>query len=481
MKNNFLIFIFLIAINFTNSQTNRAIDSLYAELKKSHPDTAIIKLKIDLGIQWRLLNLDSTMKYALETHALSEKADFTMGLAKSIYMRGLVYNLQGKPDEAIPYYEEAISILEPLGNSKDLAKIYINTGIIYASKNSYSKALDVYYKSLKILEAIKEEKIQSVALGNIGTIHYYNHEFDKAISFAEKALAIDRRLNNVEGVARHLGNVGGYYLDIGALLKEKGKEKESKQQITKAISSLSEAYDLCEKMNNKNGMSLNMGNIASAFSDMGDTSRALEFYEKAYRLDEELGDKYGMSRHQGNIGWMYLGLKEYDKAEKYFNEALELGKAVNNHVLLSKWYGNLHELYSQTGKYEFALKNFKISQLYKDSLFSIENAKKNVETEMNFEFQKKENAAKEESARQAIIRNVFIGGFVVVLLMGLLVLRGYRMKRKANKAISEQKELLEIKNKEITDSIRYAKRIQNAHLPSNDYISKKLNELKSKS
>lgn len=481
MKNCFRIIFFLITINLANAQTNRTIDSLYAELKKAKSDTTIIKLKIELGVQWRLFNLDSTMKYAIDINTLSEKADYDIGLAKSSYMKGMVYYMQGKQNEAIPYYEEAIRILEPFGNYKDLAKIYINTGVLYAATNNYTKALDVYYKALKILESINEEKIKAIALGNIGTIHYYNHEYDKAIEFSEKALAIDRKMDNTPGVAMHLGNIGSYYLDLGALLKEKGKEKESKEHYKKAISNLLEAYDLCEKIDNKSGMAINMGNIGSGLSDLGDTAKAFEYYEKAYRLDEELGNKLGMSRHLGNMGWMYLKLKDYKKAEKLLNEALELSKAENDHALLSKWHADLNSLYEQTGNFELALKHFKLGQAYKDSLFSIENAKKNLETEMNFEFQKKENAAKEESARQAIIRNVFIGGFVVVLLMGLLVLRSYSIKRKANKAISEQKELLEVKNKEITDSIHYAKRIQNAHLPSSEYISKKITELKNKS
>jgi len=65
-----------------------------------------------------------------------------------------------------------------------------------------------------------------------------------------------------------------------------------------------------------------------------------------------------------------------------------------------------------------------------------------------------------------------------MFIMAILIFRSYRIKQKANKLVSEQKELLEIKNKEITDSIKYAKRIQNAHMPSQEYILKKLKELK---
>lgn len=460
------------------AQTNRAIDSLYFELKKPQSDTNIIKLKIELAVQWRLLNLDSTLKYAKEIRSLSKRVDYVVGLSKSVYLEGLVYYLQGDLPKALPFYEESIKLLEPLGDSKDLAKIYINTGVLYSSTNNNPKALDVYYKSLKILEKLGEEKLTALALGNIGTIHYYNHEYEQAILFSSRALTIDRKLGNTAGVAMHLGNIGSYYMDIGTALKEKGKSKEAKEQFQKAIKNQLEAFALNEKLDNKNGMAMNMGNLAGGFSDLGDTALAFKYYEKAYKLDSALGNKLGMSRHLGNMGWMYLNMGKYKMAEHYMTAALNIVKEENDHALLCRWHSNLSGLYEVTKQYDLALEHFKMSEKYKDSLFSIENAKKNLETEMNFEFQKKEAAAKEENERQTLYRNIFIAGFAAMFIMAILIFRSYRIKQKANKLVSEQKELLEIKNKEITDSIKYAKRIQNAHMPSNEYISKKLNELK---
>ena len=49
-----------------------------------------------------------------------------------------------------------------------------------------------------------------------------------------------------------------------------------------------------------------------------------------------------------------------------------------------------------------------------------------------------------------------------------------------NHLINEQKELLEEKQKEIFDSINYARRIQQAHMPTEKYVSKSIDRLKSK-
>ena len=65
----------------------------------------------------------------------------------------------------------------------------------------------------------------------------------------------------------------------------------------------------------------------------------------------------------------------------------------------------------------------------------------------------------------AVIALVILSGLI------LIVFRSYNQKRKANEIISKQKEIVEHKNKEILDSINYAKYIQNALLPSEKVIS----------
>ncbi len=87
-------------------------------------------------------------------------------------------------------------------------------------------------------------------------------------------------------------------------------------------------------------------------------------------------------------------------------------------------------------------------------------------------------------------RNVVIGGFLVVLIIIIIVVRQYSVKRKMNLLLAQQKEqiskqrdeiskqheiVLEQK-KEITDSINYAKKIQEAMLPAITTLNKILAE-----
>src|ERR1051326_899636 len=80
----------------------------------------------------------------------------------------------------------------------------------------------------------------------------------------------------------------------------------------------------------------------------------------------------------------------------------------------------------------------------------------------------KEKDKAELQARQAEIDNkhtrlnFFIAGSVMLLLLAGLLLRSYYQKKRSGEEMARQKAIIETKNKEIVDSINYAKRINEA-------------------
>ncbi|MEW6467301.1 MAG: hypothetical protein AB1458_00165 [Bacteroidota bacterium] len=76
--------------------------------------------------------------------------------------------------------------------------------------------------------------------------------------------------------------------------------------------------------------------------------------------------------------------------------------------------------------------------------------------------------------------NRYLGIFNIVMTCALIFLAVRLFKsenRVYQKEISEQREQLADKNKDITDSIRYAKRIQDSLMPSDKYIEKAIGRL----
>ncbi|MBL7937478.1 MAG: SpoIIE family protein phosphatase [Bacteroidia bacterium] len=85
--------------------------------------------------------------------------------------------------------------------------------------------------------------------------------------------------------------------------------------------------------------------------------------------------------------------------------------------------------------------------------------------------------------QQKLITYFTVGGFLIVSFLAFFIFKGLKKQRKANAIIAfqkqevqHQKELVDEKQKEILDSIHYAKRIQAALLANKDLVDKNLPE-----
>ena len=77
-------------------------------------------------------------------------------------------------------------------------------------------------------------------------------------------------------------------------------------------------------------------------------------------------------------------------------------------------------------------------------------------------------------------RNFFFTTFGLVLVLGVVILNRYKAKKKSEKELQIKNAIIEEKNKNITDSIRYAKHIQQSQMMSEKQIQKTLERLRKK-
>lgn len=80
-------------------------------------------------------------------------------------------------------------------------------------------------------------------------------------------------------------------------------------------------------------------------------------------------------------------------------------------------------------------------------------------------------------------KNYLFAGLLIIALFGLFMFNRFRVTTKQKNIIEQQKlivekqkELVDIKQKEILDSIHYAKRIQDSLMFKEKYIKEKLNK-----
>lgn len=212
------------------------------------------------------------------------------------------------------------------------------------------------------------------------------------------------------------------------------------------------------------------------------------------KIKEEIGDKFGIATSYNKIGNEFARLHQLNEAQSYLNKALKISKDIGSKYDIKESYKGLAILDSMQGDWKSAYQHHKLFIVYRDSIDNEETKKKIVETTMTNKFEKaeletkakqdkKDAIAAEEKQRQKTIKYSVSLGLILVVLLALFILRGYRQKQKANIIITQQKaevekqkELVEEKHKEITDSINYAERIQRSFLASEELLNENLKE-----
>ncbi|MEN8250677.1 MAG: SpoIIE family protein phosphatase, partial [Bacteroidota bacterium] len=254
-----------------------------------------------------------------------------------------------------------------------------------------------------------------------------------------------------------------------------------------------------DTVNNLYDYSINLQFHVYAYRQLKDYKRALIYQERAYEIAVELEDEYGIFQCLEGFGQTYELMGEYDTALEYFKRSEALAERVASKVFLTYLYNEISRTYAHLNNYQKAYEYLRRYSSSHDTILTTEkvNAIQRIK-EFDVDKKQKEITVLTQEAeiqslkakRQQSVRNSFIIGFIVMVILVWVILLNFLQKRKANRKIVEQNvEILEAneelkvlneainkQNHEIIDSISYAERIQAAMLPPETYITELLNE-----
>jgi tetratricopeptide (TPR) repeat protein len=386
----------------------------------------------------------------------------------------VIYASHGDNAKALEHFHRALKIEERMNDKEGIARNLGNIGLTYSDMDDYPKALDHYFRALKINAEIGNKNGEATVLGNIGIIYSRREDSKKALDYFLRALKLKQELGNKNGTASTLGNIGGVYRVQG--------------ELSKALDFYSNSLKLYEEVGNKKGISNQLANIGNVFGQQKNHAEALKFYKRSLEIEEAIKNKAGAATTISNMGSIFLDQEKYSEAEKMFRRSIAISLETGNHSLLRDGYFHLSKIDSARGNYPAAYANYKIYISFRDSISNEESTKKQTQAEMQYDFDKKaaetkalqdkkDAVALAEKRKQNIILWSVVCGLALVVAFAAFILRSYSQKKKANIEISRQKEIIEMKQKEVLDSIHYAKRIQQALITSELYISRSLKKL----
>jgi serine phosphatase RsbU (regulator of sigma subunit) len=409
---------------------------------------------------------EKAMRYYFKALKLMEEIGFRTGISSCYQNIGFALQYQGKYNEAIQYTLKGIKIKEELKDEKGAAAGYNTIGNAYTKLGNYLEALKYYFISLKLKEKMNDQLGVSVALLNIGSVLSSEGKIDAARLYEERALAIKQVLGDRQGEAM-------VYCNIGDLYFAQKKHKEALRNHLKA-------YRIAEELTDNQLINTTSILIGKTYFAVEQYNEALAYYLKALKSSTELDDKENMINSCNGMGTCYEQQNDYFRALTYYEKALTISKEIKLKTGVRNAYENLTSVNEKLKNYEKALYYNKLYSQIKDTLLSEESLKQSAELNTRYETDKKEKEilllTKEQQLKdktlkeQRLVRMGLIIGLGLFLALSFLLYNRYRFKQKANLILEKQKEEIQEKNILITDSIDYAKTIQEAILPDDEKL-----------
>lgn len=457
-------------------------DSLMQEARKYPGERGF-----DLYIKACDYFINNSPKKAAQASLMARKIASDMGSEekemKAQVFAGRANANMGNYGMAFNHLNNAIIYYSKEKRPRELAEVYLYTALAFMDQGQYKQSLSNSQESFTTFQALDDKKGMASALNTIGATYYHLKEYDLAIKNYEQALNYRTLIDDKNGIAVCLNNIANVYSD--------------RAQYDKSIEYLKRALEIKTVIGNKKSIAKTLHNIGSTYFEMSDYNTASQYFLDALEMKKAAGDKNGMITSLANLGGVTSRQGKPEKSIEYYTRAYNLASEIGASGSMKDICQALGKLYFDKGDlakaYQF---NHQYAEI-QDSLFSEQMAESMAEMQAKFDVeraerdaeQERQNAVQERERRDADnfrSKIIIVAAVLVLLIISVLaffLLRqsmarkqiNERLKfqqhetEKKNNALQGAYRVIEEKNKDITDSIRYAKRIQEAILPEQQF------------
>ena len=431
----FLLQFFIIALIFgvAEVKSSNLTDSLKRELAKATVDSTRVRLLDRIAWNISYEDLDSGLHYAKKELVLANKINNMFYIAKSYNTIGTIYVDKGNYKEATLAFENAIKYYEKTEVKSGTGYVYANMSNIEQRRGNLDVMLEYLHKAYAIFNTHQDEKGIAGVSHNIAMYHIEKSDFDSAAYYINISLKLSSKNKWNHYIANNLAV-------LGQLEDEKGNKSLSKKYFAeskKIFEEMESYYDLCHIIQTEADIEIDAKNYSAAIP--------LLLVAKNYATEIGLPDDMRMINE--NLSLCYEKIGDLGNALSYYKAYSKLKDSLRNEENMKQ----VNELQMKMKKSDLKKQN---ALLKKDkSIQDLEN-----------------QTQKDEIAKQNMFLTIAIGFTILFTILVILLFIGNKTKQKNNKLLSHQKEIIEEKNKEIVDSINYAKRLQEAILPSQKQI-----------
>ena len=156
------------------------------------------------------------------------------------------------------------------------------------------------------------------------------------IRWVEATLKAARKLGNKRVETGALGDLGSAYADLG--------------ETRRAIGFFEQYLANTRELGNRAGEGTALGNLGTAYRHLGETRQAIEYHERHLAIARETDDRRGEGIVLGNLGNAYYQLGETRRAIEYYEQHLAIARETGDRRGEGQALGNLGLAYAALGE-----------------------------------------------------------------------------------------------------------------------------------
>ena len=427
-----LLFLFITSLN-----AQKTIEEWKQSLDTASTDRTKAVIIQNIAVLYNNVDMDSMMKYTRLMEPYAKMPEFSV-LQKLVYqLKGSYFMQKSMNDSALHLFKQSLASAEAENDTINAAYAYLNMGAMYAATGQSSKSIEVLLKVVAYMDAMETPNIlvEFNAYNNLGAAYQALRDYKEALNYHKRAYNVAFASDQVFYQAMSAENVGGGHMNL--------------EQWDSALVMLEQSLTLFETLNlpyNIAEVQMKMGDVMMEMGDFKNGETTLEESLKFF-ADSEYTTPEG--RVNNSLGNLAFKRGAYRKALGHHLKSLEKYResgAVPDEVDL---LNEIAQDYRKLGQFNKAFDFLQQQIEMKDTLFSQQTADAVSEMEVKYETEKTEKElaiqtaqVAEQEARieqQELIRNVAIGGVVVLALVAFII---YRIKTRSNEQISAKNEEL---------------------------------------
>lgn len=518
-----LLLILLVRVGFTQTSLNDSLWKVYRDQRQ--PDTLRLMALHDLVRDCIQSHPDSSIALAQKELAYAKqckelkyqaKAINAMGVASTnkrdtanaiiYYREGLkiryqindvegrqqsrrnilnYFNMQGNPFKALQFLLSEIDKMNQMSSSEnkyivEIADCLIQLGQLYSDQEEQEQALANFLKAEALIAQIKDTALQINTSHTLARLYGDMHNVKKSKACFLTAL-------NYYQANKEFDNIRAIYNQLGLMYNDNDYPYNALLCFKKSLALSDSLLEQSPKGSgtwrmHQTWIRGTTGNLAMWYLKKGELNNAFKYCDLSLKAAQTTEDSLQMTWAYLRLADIYEKQNEFNKAKYYLKLSLSSLKKASYHQGIRDAEYKLARIDSALGHYQEAYLHLCQYLYLEDKVKSEEVMKAATREKQQKAFEEEKVLAKneqdkkdllvaEEKKIQLMITSSIAIGLILVVLFAAYVLYNLRLTKRQKEIIELQKdevekakEEIEEKNKDITDSINYAKRIQNALL-----------------